>query len=286
MKGIVLAGGKGTRLYPITRSISKHLLPVYDKPMIYYPISILMLSGIKDIMIISDPAYIIQYKDLLGNGSSFGVNFTYKEQQEPKGIADAFLLAEDFIGSEKVALILGDNIFYGQGISSMLQSSFNSDFGAELYAYAVNDPQNFGVIEFENDVPVSIVEKPTDPISNLAVTGLYFYDNSVVSKAKKIKPSHRGELEITDINKLYLSEKNIKVNRLGRGFTWLDSGSPEGLIDASTFVHTIQKRQGYQIACLEEIALIKGWINKKNIKMKIGNEIKTKYDLYLNELIK
>lgn len=285
MKGIVLAGGKGTRLYPITKAISKHLLPVYDKPMIFYPISILMLAGIREIMIIADPLYIKQYKTLLKNGEDFGIKFHFKEQDEPKGIADAFILSEEFIGESNVALILGDNIFYGQGLSSRLKNSFKIKEGAEIYGYFVNDPENFGVAELQGEHVINITEKPKNPKSNIAVTGLYFYDNTVVDKAKNLKPSNRGELEITDINNLYLQEKKLKINLLGRGYTWLDSGSPEGLIDASTFVYTIQKRQGYHIANLEEIALNNKWICKDELKRKLISEQKTEYDNYLKNLV-
>ncbi|GAB6189237.1 glucose-1-phosphate thymidylyltransferase RfbA [Marinitoga arctica] len=270
------------RLYPITRAISKHLIPIYDKPLIYYPLSTLMLSGIRDILIISNKEFIGLYKKLLANGNNFGINLEYKVQNHPNGIAEAFLIGENFIGNDNVALILGDNLFYGQGFSGILKKSKNLIEGAMIFAYYVKNPSDFGVVEFDKEFNViSIEEKPKKPKSNYVVPGLYFYDNNVIDIAKKITPSQRGELEITDINKEYLKRKKLKVQLLGRGFAWLDTGTPEGLLEASNFVAAIQKRQGLYIACLEEIAYRNGWITQEDLK-KIGKELKnTEYGKYL-----
>jgi len=286
MKGIVLAGGSGLRLYPITRAISKQLIPVYDKPLIYYPLSTLMLSGIRDILIISNKEFITLYKQLLGNGNQFGINIKYKIQNYPNGIAEAFLIGEDFIGKDNVALILGDNIFYGQGFSDVLKKAKALTEGASIFAYYVKNPSEFGVVEFDKNFNViNIEEKPKNPRSNYAIPGLYFYDNNVIDIAKKIKPSQRGELEITDVNKEYLKLGKLKVQILGRGFAWLDSGTPEGLLEASNFVSAIQKRQGLYIACLEEIAYRNSWITKENLK-KVAEELKnTEYGKYLLSLV-
>lgn len=277
-KGIVLAGGSGSRLHPVTMGVSKHLLPVYDKPMVYYPISVLMLAGIREILIISTPHDINNYKKLLGDGSQFGISFKYVVQEKPDGLAQAFILGEEFIGEENVALILGDNIFYGQNFSNKLHAAMNTNKGATIFGYHVSDPERFGVVELNknNDV-VSIIEKPTKPKSNYAVTGLYFYDNNVIKYAKSINPSQRGELEITDINKIYLENKNINVELLSRGFAWLDTGTHDSLMEASSFVQTIERRQGLKVACLEEIAYEQKWINKK---MLIKESIKYKNNNY------
>lgn len=282
MKGIILAGGSGTRLYPITKSISKQLLPIYDKPMIYYPLSVLMLSGISEILIISTPRDIDSYKSVLGDGSQWGITLSYIVQAKPKGLADAFIIGEEFIGSDNVCLILGDNIFYGQGFTPVLKEAVKLSEGALVFGYQVKDPSRFGVVEFDSKMNViSIEEKPIKPKSNFAVTGLYFYDNDVISIAKNVKPSARGEIEITDINKEYLARKKLKVNLLGRGFAWLDTGTFESLLEAGQFVETIQKRQGYMIACLEEIALNNRWIDKKNL---IISEAQNSYNQYIKAL--
>lgn len=284
-KGIVLAGGSGTRLHPITLGVSKQLLPIYDKPMIYYPISVLMLSGIKDILIISTPEDIESYKNLLGDGSKFGVCFEYAVQPSPDGLAQAFIIGESFIGDSKVALILGDNIFYGQHFSENLQRASNQS-GATVFGYHVNDPERFGVVEFDaNGKVLSIVEKPSEPRSNYAVTGLYFYDNDVVEIAKNIKPSDRGELEITDVNNVYKNNNNLKVELLGRGFAWLDTGTHDSLMEAGQFIQTIENRQGLKVACLEEIAYQNKWLLKKNLKKQADFLKKTSYGEYLLKLL-
>lgn len=287
MKGIVLAGGSGTRLYPITSVISKQLLPIYDKPMIYYPISVLMLSGIKEILIISTEHDIPLYKALLKDGSQFGCSFEYAIQKEPKGLAEAFIIGEGFIGKDKVAMILGDNIFFGQSFSNILERSVKIKEGAILFAYKVKDPERFGIIEIDDkNNAISIEEKPKNPKSPYAVTGLYFYDNDVIDIAKSIKPSKRGELEITDVNKVYLEKKKLKVEILGRGFAWLDTGTADSLLKAAEFVSTVQNLEGMQIACLEEIAYKKGWINKKDIEESANRLRNTDYGKYLLNLLK
>jgi glucose-1-phosphate thymidylyltransferase len=265
MKGIILAGGNGSRLYPITKGISKQLLPIYDKPMIYYPLSVLMLSNIKDILIISNPEYIELFKQLLGDGSYLGMNFEYKVQEKPRGLADAFIVGEDFIGEDSVCLILGDNVFYGQGFVPKLIKASNVKEGAVIFGYYIPDPSEFGVVEFDKNYNViSLEEKPKNPKSHYAIPGLYYYDNSVINKAKMLIPSLRGEIEITDLNKEYLKEGKLKVELLGRGFAWLDTGSYEGLANASNFVQTMQKRTGLSISCIEEIAYRNKWISKEN----------------------
>lgn len=288
MKGIVLAGGSGTRLYPITKGISKQLIPIYDKPMIYYPVSVLMLTGIKEILIISTPFDLPGYKRLLGDGSSFGVRFEYAEQPSPDGLAQAFIIGEKFIGNDSVCLVLGDNIFYGAGFSSLLQDSVQmaeKENKATVFGYYVNDPERYGVAEFDKTGKcLSIEEKPEHPKSNYAVVGLYFYPNSVVEIAKNIKPSPRGELEITTVNQCYLKEDNLMVQTLQRGFTWLDTGTHDSLSEASTFIECIEKRQGLKVACLEEIAYKKGWITTEKLREEAQPMIKNNYGKYLLQL--
>lgn len=284
-KGIILAGGSGTRLHPITLGLSKHLLPIYDKPMIYYPLSVLMLSGIKDILIISTPNDLGDYKRLLGNGSSYGLSLEYAVQASPDGLAQAFIIGEEFIKDSNVALILGDNIFYGQHFSDKLKAATSISKGATIFGYHVTDPERFGVVEFDDQkVVVSIEEKPEFPKSNYAITGLYFYDNDVVEIAKSVKPSFRGELEITDINNVYLARGNLKVELLGRGFAWLDTGTHNSLIEAGQFVQTVEFRQGLKIACLEEIAFQNGWITKSILLKQADALQKTSYGQYLYKI--
>ena len=281
-KGIVLAGGSGTRLHPITLGVSKQLLPVHDKPMIYYSISVLMLSGIKDILLISTPEDIKSYMSLLGDGSHLGISIEYKVQPNPEGLAQAFIIGENFIGDSNVALVLGDNIFYGQHFSEKLEQAIAKTNGATLFGYYVSDPHRFGVVEFDENLNVvSLEEKPENPKSNYAVTGLYFYDNDVVEIAKNVKPSARGELEITEVNKKYHQRGNLSVQILGRGFAWLDTGTHESLQEAGQFVHTIEKRQGLKIACLEEISFRKGWISKKDLCNEAKKYLKTDYGNYI-----
>lgn len=285
MKGIILAGGSGTRLYPITMGVSKQLLPVYDKPMIYYPISVLMLAGIREILIITTPEEQANFKRLLGDGSQFGINLKYAIQPRPDGLAQAFIIAENFIGSDSVCLALGDNIFYGQGFSPMLKHAAERPNGATVFGYKVKDPERFGVVEFDGNMKaISIEEKPTEPKSSYAVTGLYFYDNQVVNIAKNIKPSERGELEITAINDEYLKRDSLNVELLGRGFAWLDTGTYDSLLDAGKFVATVEQRQGYKIACLEEIAFNHDWLNRADIERLAAPLAKSSYGQYLLEV--
>jgi glucose-1-phosphate thymidylyltransferase len=286
MKGIILAGGKATRLYPITKGVCKQMLPIYDKPMIYYPLSVLMLAGIKDILIISTPKDTPRFKDLLGDGHDLGIKFSYIVQSEPKGIAQSFILAEDFIGMDSVCLILGDNIFYGYNLSELVQNSAKLKNGAIIFGYTVKDPERYGVIDFDKHCKVvSITEKPKKAKTNWAVSGLYFYDNNVVKIAKKIKPSARGELEITSVNNEYIKRGKLKVEFLGRGHAWLDTGTYQSLIDASIFVKTIEDRQGLKIGCIEEVAYRMGYINKKQL-LKLASQTPTSYGEYLKGLLR
>ena len=285
MKGIILAGGKGTRLYPATKSISKQILPIYDKPMIYYPLSVLMLAGIREILIISTVRDLPLFEVLLGDGSHLGLELSYEVQDEPNGLAEAFIVGEDFIGDDNVSLILGDNVFFGQGFSNVLKRSAKIDEGAVIFGYYVNDPESFGVVEFDEEQKVvSLEEKPDNPKSNYVVPGLYFYDNSVVDKAKNLEPSDRGELEITDLNKLYMEDDELNVELLGRGLAWLDTGTHDGLLNAANFVEAVQKRQGLFIACVEEIAFRNGWIDDEELLNLADNLIKTDYGQYLKNI--
>lgn len=285
-KGIILAGGSGTRLYPITKGVSKQLLPIYDKPMIYYPLSVLMLAGIREVLVISTPDDIDGFKRLLGDGSQLGIEISYAVQPSPDGLAQAFIIGKEFIGDSNVCLVLGDNIFYGQGFTPMLKQAVNRTKGATVFGYQVKDPERFGVVEFNDQKQaISIEEKPKQPKSNFAVTGLYFYDNDVVKMAKEVKPSERGELEITTINQMYLERDDLNVELMGRGFAWLDTGTHESLLEAGMFVETIEKRQGYKIACLEEIAYNNGWLSKEQV-LSIGQSMnKNAYGQYLVSLV-
>lgn len=286
MKGIILAGGSGTRLYPITKAVSKQMVPIYDKPMIYYPMSVLMLSGIKDILIISTPRDINGFKELFGTGADIGLNISYEVQEKPNGLAEAFIIGEAFIGTDNVAMILGDNIFYGQSFSSHLKEAANLKCGANIFGYYVQNPKEFGVVEFDDSGKVlTIEEKPNNPKSKYAVPGLYFYDNSVIQKAKQLRPSVRGELEITDLNKLYMNEGSLKVQLLGRGMAWLDTGTHSSMLQASNFVEAVQSTQGTFIACLEEIAYRKGWIDSNQMRNLAKPLIKTAYGKYLLEIV-
>ena len=287
MKGIILAGGKGTRLYPLTMSISKQILPVYDKPMIYYTLSVLMLANIREILIISTERDLPVFKELLKDGSEFGLKLEYKVQEKPNGLAEAFIIGEEFIGDDNVALILGDNIFYGSGFTGLLEEISKIENGAAIFGYPVKDSRAYGVVEFdETGKAISLEEKPENPKSNYAIPGLYFYDNTVVEKAKNVKPSARREIEITTVNEMYLSEGKLNVKNLGRGIIWFDTGTHEALLEASNYVEAVQKRQGFYIACLEEIAYKKGWINEKDIEKKIEGTKMNDYQKYLSLLIK
>ena len=287
MKGIILAGGSGTRLYPITKAISKQINPIYDKPMIYYPLSILMLAGINEILVISTPRDLPLFKELLGTGKDLGIRLEYSVQENPNGLAEAFIIGEEFIGNDSCALILGDNIFYGHGLTGILQEAQKKKNGATIFGYYVNNPKDFGVVEFDNNGRViSLEEKPQSPKSNYAVPGLYFYDNTVIEKAKKVKPSKRGELEITSINEMYLKEGTLNVVSFGRGMAWLDTGTHDALLEAGNFVKTIQSRQGVMVACLEEIAYRNGWITKEQVLELAKPLMKSKYGKYLEQIVK
>ena len=287
MKGIILAGGSGTRLYPVTKAISKQITPIYDKPLIYYPLSVLMLAGIKDILVISTPRDIGTFEELLGNGSDLGLKIEYAIQEHPNGLAEAFIIGENFIGNDSCALVLGDNMFYGHGFTGIVKEAAKRETGATIFGYYVNDPKSFGVVEFDsNGKAISLEEKPKVPKSNFAIPGLYFYDNSVIEKAKMVKPSKRGELEITTLNEMYLNEGTLNVLSLGRGMAWLDTGTHDGLLEASNFVKTIQSRQGVMVACLEEIAYRNGWISKEKVEELAKPLLKSDYGKYLVNLIK
>jgi len=287
MKGIILAGGSGTRLYPITKVISKQLLPIYDKPMIYYPLSVLMLAGIREVLIISTSQDISRFEELLGDGANLGMKFEYSIQESPRGLADAFIIGEEFIGDDSVCLILGDNIFYGPGLTPRLEAAGKIKNGATVFGYYVKDPERFGIVEFdENYHAISIEEKPTDPKSNYAVTGLYFYDNDVVEIAKNVQPSERGEIEITSINQEYLKRKRLRVELLGRGYAWLDTGTHESLAQAGLYIQNIEQRQGYKVACIEEVAYYKGWINSEELIALAQPLKKTEYGKYMIEMAK